>query len=355
MRLLRFLAAAAVLLAALTTGTTAAAGPPPLPAPSGPFAIGVQEFHLVDDRPDLWVPERNRELMVSAWYPALAPIGRPDRYATAAESALILGSQKVAGVAPEALSEIATHAYVDAPQLGIALPTVVLSPGFTMPRFSLTALAEDLASRGYLVLGIDHTYEAAAITFPDGRITECVACQGRLDGVAVSRNRAEDVSFVLDQLIPRLPVDQSRIAMGGHSAGGFTAPFALAEDARLRAGFNLDGTFPAPPYGRAVDLPFLMMGTPTHAPTGPAGPKWAAAYDAFGGWKSWLTVTGASHGSFTDFAPIADHLGIQIPETTLNGTRAVELTRKHVAAFLDQHLRGLPAPDSAPDPEIHRV
>ncbi|WP_194819330.1 alpha/beta hydrolase [Nocardia sp. XZ_19_385] len=358
MRLLRFLAAAAILIAALAAAGPASATPrQPLPAPTGPFAVGVQEFHLIDGRPDIWVPERNRELMVSAWYPALAPVGKRDPYATPQESALILASQKVDGLVPEALSEVATHAYVDAPQLGIPLPTVVLSPGFGMPRFSLTTLAEDLASRGYLVLGIDHTYEAAAITFPDGRITECVACQGRPDAEKFSVNRAQDASFVLDQLIPRLPVDRTRIAIGGHSAGGFAAPYALAEDARIRAGFNLDGGFPALPYGRAVGLPFLMMGAPHHAPTGEYGPKWAGVYDAFNGWKRWLIVDGSTHGSFTDYGPIADYLGIELPGNTLNGTRGIELTRKYVGAFLDHHLRGVPAPilDTAGDPEVRIV
>ncbi|GAB2673737.1 alpha/beta hydrolase family protein [Nocardia goodfellowii] len=355
MRLLRFLAAAAILITALAAaGPASAATRHPLPAPTGPFAVGIREFHLIDDRPDLWVPERNRELMVSAWYPALAPVGKQDPYATPQESALILASQKVDGLAPEALSEVATHAYVDAPQLGIPLPTVVLSPGFSMPRFSLTALAEELASRGYLVLGIDHTHEAAAITFPDGRITECLACQGRPDAAKFSANRAQDVSFVLDQLIPRLPVDRSRIAMGGHSAGGFTAPYALAEDVRIRAGFNLDGGFPALPYGRAVNLPFLMMGAPHHAPSGAYGSRWAAVYEAFNGWKRWLIVDGATHGSFTDYAPIADHLGVELPGNTLHGARAIELTRKYVSAFLDHHLSGVPTPilDAAADPEI---
>ena len=306
-RLLAFVAILAVALGAAATAPATAApitsGPDlgvALPPPTGPLPVGVQEFHLVDDRPDPWMPDRNRELMVSAWYPALAPIGRPDPYATSEESALILASLGLAGFAPDSLSKIRTHAYVDAPRWGHPLPTVVLSPGFTMPRASLTGLAEELAARGYLVLGIDNTYEASAVTFPDGRITECEACVGRLDAVSVARSRAQYVSFVLDELTGRLPIDLSRIAMGGHSAGGFTAPYALAEDGRIRAGFNLDGTFPAAPYGRAVDRPFLMMGAPGHAPDGKSGAKWGTAYDAFHGWKRWVTVEGTSHSSFTE-------------------------------------------------------
>ncbi|MFC4372897.1 alpha/beta hydrolase family protein [Nocardia halotolerans] len=327
-----------------------------LPAPTGPSPVGVEDFHLVDDRPDPWVPERDRELMVSAWYPAALPIGRLDTYATAEESALVLDSLGVTGVAPTALSTIRTHARVNAPRWGQPLPTVVLSPGFTMVRASLTGLAEELASRGYLVIGIDHTYESAAVTFPDGRRTECLACRARPDAAAVARNRAQDVSFVLDELAGRLPLDLARVVMGGHSAGGFTAPYALAEDARIRAGFNLDGTFPAPPHGRAADLPFLMMGAPHHGPGGEHGADWAAVYDAFTGWKRWLTVQGTSHSSFTDYAPIATALGIEVPDTTIDGIRAMELTRRYVTAFVDEHLRGLPQPVlDAPhpaDPEI---
>jgi len=46
---------------------------------------------------------------------------------------------------------------------------------FTNSRSTLTALAEDLASHGYVVAGIDHTYESHATAFPDGRVTTCLA------------------------------------------------------------------------------------------------------------------------------------------------------------------------------------
>ncbi|MFC9968000.1 alpha/beta hydrolase family protein [Nocardia ignorata] len=351
MRFLRVLFFAALLSATMPAAATPIGSPldSALPAPTGPFPIGVTEFHLVDDRPDPWVPERARELMVSAWYPALAPIGAPDPYATPAESALVLAALGVADLgaadlAPDALSTIRTRAHVDAPQFGFPLPTVVLSPGFGMVRASLTGLAEELAARGFLVIGIDHTYEAAAVTFPDGRITECLACREDLDAATVALDRARDVSFVLDELTARVPIDTARVAMGGHSAGGFTAQYALAEDARIRAGFNLDGTFPAAPYGRAVDRPFLMMGAPHHAPDGDYATAWASAYDTYTGWKRWLSMDGASHSSFTDYAPIATALGIQVPGTTIDGPRAMDLTRRYVTAFLDHHLRDAPQP-----------
>jgi hypothetical protein len=54
---------------------------------------------------------------------------------------------------------------------------VVLSPGFTLNRATLTTLAEDLASKGYVVALVDHAYESFGTTFPGGRTLTCVACE----------------------------------------------------------------------------------------------------------------------------------------------------------------------------------
>ncbi|WP_424184783.1 hypothetical protein ACOBQX_23210 [Actinokineospora sp. G85] len=46
-------------------------------------------------------------------------------------------------------------------------PLVLLSPGFGTPRQTLTGLAEDLASNGYVVAAVDHAYESLATRFPE--------------------------------------------------------------------------------------------------------------------------------------------------------------------------------------------
>jgi hypothetical protein len=55
-----------------------------------------------------------------------------------------------------------------------------------------------------------------------------------------------------------------------------------------------------------------------------------------------LTVTGVGHLSFTDVAPLGKQLGISLQD--LDGERAADLTRAHVVAFFDTHLRGRPSP-----------
>jgi Platelet-activating factor acetylhydrolase, isoform II len=147
---------------------------PYLPEPTGSCPVGTTSLYLNDgSRPDPWAAGVNaRELMVSLWYPATPSDGRRARYMTPAESELQLTSRGITGVPQDALSTVRANAVSDATPAGRqrALPLVVLSPGFTNPRSTLTALAEDLASHGYVVAGIDHTYESYATAFPDGRV-----------------------------------------------------------------------------------------------------------------------------------------------------------------------------------------
>nr|BFE85046.1 hypothetical protein GCM10020093_076470 [Planobispora longispora] len=87
---------------------------------------------------------------------------------------------------------------------------MVLSPGFSLNRATLTMLAEELASKGYVVALVDHAYESFGTTFPGGRTLTCVACdtiekapsdeaEKKLLGRAAA-GRAADISFVVDEL-----------------------------------------------------------------------------------------------------------------------------------------------------------
>ncbi|WOT35281.1 alpha/beta hydrolase family protein [Streptomyces coeruleorubidus] len=355
----------------LPSATATALGAPPsharaeLPRPTGPHTVGRDTLHLVDtDRPDPWVPSAGaRQLMVSMYYPARPGTGGPRApYMTAEEARMLLESRAPdATVPPEALSGVRTWARSGARPVHGRFPLVVLSPGFSLPRATLTGLAEDLASRGYVVALVDHPYENAGTTLPDGQTLPCALCdevtEDRLPGVAESR--AEDVSFVLDRLTGRHPawrhahvIDLKRIGMAGHSLGGNAAATAMAADARVRAGVNMDGSFFAPVPDSGLDgRPFLMFG----AQGSPLAETWDPAWAHLDGWKRWLTVAGADHGSFTDVPLLGELVGI--PDTApLPFERSTALTRAYVAAFFDLQLKGVPQPlfdgPSPSNPEV---
>ncbi|GAA0267259.1 lipase [Actinomadura nitritigenes] len=341
------------------------AGSPVLPPPTGPHAVGRSVLHLVDTRrPDPWVPSAGpRQLMVSMYYPARPGTGGPAAYMTTEEARLFLREKAPgAGFPPEALSATRTYARTGARPAGGRFPLVLLSPGFGFPRATLTGLAEDLASHGYVIALVDHTYENSGTTFPDGRTLACAICDKPPAGgqPAIARSRAGDISFVIDRLTGHHPawrdahlIDSRRIGMAGHSIGGDAAAATMAADRRVRAGVDMDGTFYAPvPSTGLGHRPFLMFGAEHEAPG--ADPTWEQAWRSLDGWKRWLTVAGSDHGTFTDMPVLSAWAGR--PGTALSPQRSEQITRTYVGAFFGLHLEGTPQPllegPSSADPEV---
>lgn len=346
-------APSAVASSAVATATSSDETPAlSLPAPTGQYPVGMTAVHLVDeDRADPWRPERRRELMVSVWYPAV-PYGEPTPYTTDAVSAAIVATANLP-VPSDILTTVETHSYDRAPALPGRRSLVVLSPGAGLSRESLTSLAEDLASRGYVVAGVDHTYEARAIEFPDGRVAPCLLCERENSaevGAWVTRGRALDIDFVLDELTNgRLwrhgpTVDARHIAVVGHSIGGASAAAAIVDDRRVDAGVNMDGTFQVDFPESGMDRPFLMLGSASHEPGASDGTDWPDNRARLGATGLWLQVPTANHGSFTDQLMFLDQLGVPVPGGFVGGARGVEITNAYVGAFLDRHLRGRAAP-----------
>jgi dienelactone hydrolase len=345
-----------------------------LPSPTGDRPLGVTTLHLKDSsRPDPWVPSVNyRELMVTLFYPATSADGPKKQYMTPLESERYLARQNIPNLPLDALSTVRTNAVVDARPAGRRHRLIALSPGFTNSRATLSSLAEDLASHGYVVAVIDHTYENRATTFPDGRVTGCAACAvDDLPGFwdKLVHSRAADVSFVLDELTRRHPtwwigkrrawnlIDRSRIAMGGHSAGGASTIHAMLADSRIRAGIDIDGSTHVPIPDPGLPRPFMFMGSMDDYTPGAPGPydDWQDDWQKMTGWKRWIMVTGTVHQSFTDLGVFAGQLGIDIG-ATIDANRALAITRAYTKAFFDLHLRGTPQPlMTAPSPSYPEV
>ena len=174
-----------------------------LPRPTGPFAVGRDTLHLVDlARTDPWVPQSGpRQLMVDIYYPTIAGTGVRAAYMKAAEAAALINYGGFSGaLEPTMLADTRIRAHADAAPLPGRYPLVVLSPGFTVPRSTLTSLAEDLSSRGFVVAAVDHAYESVATQFPGG-ILPCAACDalnaGTISQAQIAASRVQDVSFLL--------------------------------------------------------------------------------------------------------------------------------------------------------------
>jgi predicted dienelactone hydrolase len=336
----------------LAAPAASAAPAPTLAKPTGDRPVGTTALYLKDtSRPDPWVPSvPYRELMVSLFYPVASPDGPKKQFMSEAEAKAVFDEAGITGIPPSVLTTVHTDAVVDARPAGRGLPAVVLSPGFKRPRAELTSLSEDLASHGYLVVLVDHTYENVATTFPDGRVTGCNACGSYSPEFwqKLQRGRAKDVSFVLDSLAhstwaPLL--DSSRIGMAGHSVGGTSTVNAMVTDPRIKAGIDVDGTQNDPLLPPGLDRPFLFLGRQSlYTPgTGVESRTWEDDWKQLKGWKRWLTVAGVVHPSFTDIGLVGEQLGLDFGATT-PAVRGQAITAAYVRAFFDQHLRGRPQP-----------
>ncbi|WP_429351417.1 alpha/beta hydrolase family protein [Paenibacillus sp. 4624] len=237
-----------------------------LPVPTGPLKTGTQVFHFVDsDRDEIFRDAENgkRELMVQVWYPAEESTGK---YAPFIPDSGILPymaeNYGLPGFVFHHLKYVSSHSYTAAlvSSSQTSYPLILASPGFGSSRFLHTSQAENLASHGYIVAAIDHTYNTFATEFPDGRITTDTASKlfsPDHDYATESRNRnklgkilTDDVLFVLDQLeqiqsghIPSQlqgRIDLSHVGVFGHSIGGATA-YDVSYDPRILAGIDLDG------------------------------------------------------------------------------------------------------------------
>ncbi|MFE4689339.1 alpha/beta hydrolase family protein [Streptomyces sp. NPDC056749] len=345
--------------ASAPTAAVAALG---LPRPTGPYSVGAEVLHLVDhSRTDPWVPAAGaRELMVSLHHPARpGGAGAPAPYMSTEEARLMLVQRGLEDVVPAtAVSSATTHARLDARPAPGRFPLVLLSPGFGTPRATLTSLAEDLASRGYVVASVDHAYESTGTSFPGGRVLTCAACDAdnatpdeaatRALRKKVSTGRAADLAFVLDRLTGPRPawdharmIDPHRVAAVGHSIGGSAAASTMLADSRVDAGINMDGTFfeeiPATGLG---GRPFMMLGTDAGHRPGTTDTSWNDGWKRVDGWKRWLTVKGSGHFTFTDTPYLAEQAGLPVdPTAPLSGARSTGITRAYVAAFLDRHLK----------------
>lgn len=344
-----------------------------MPEPTGLYAIGTFQQQLVDEsREETKSPEPGdkRELMINVWYPVdhEAAKGLPlEHYPAELGEAISL----VFGIPPQVFSyldtiptHVVTGAKVSAAES--SYPVLLFSPGVRSARFQSMTAIEELVSHGYIVVGIDHPYTSAQVTFPDGHGVAYEAnpefdtseelYQYNVQGVGI---RAADASFVLDTLtqwnkhdpnqLLEGKLDLDRVGIFGHSYGGATTAEALAQDDRFKAGLSLEGGFWGTVSTTAMKQPFMyiMSGETAKSFAPDATEKDNVFYPEFEpdldhvmthslNDTYYLTVDGFFHQSFTDISLISSRMFAR----GMTPEHNVDITRSYTLAFFDRYLKG---------------
>lgn len=254
------------------------------PKPTGELKVSTHVFHFIDSsREETFgtTATGKRELMVQVWYPAQSGSGK---YAPFIPDTRILRymaeNYGLPGFTFQHLKYVSSHTYseTEVSSAQTSYPLILANPGFGSSRFLHTSQAENLASHGYIVAVIDHTFNTFATEFPDGRITTSTTndlFSPDHDYRTERGNRdklgdvlTDDVTFVLDQFeliqsgqIPsRLKgkIDLKHVGVFGHSIGGATA-YDASFDPRITAGIDLDGGLYRLHDREELQKPFLFI------------------------------------------------------------------------------------------------
>jgi predicted dienelactone hydrolase len=254
-----------------------------LPKPTGPYAIGTRIEPLVDPvRMETHVPGplQSREIMIQIWYPA-----KPDHQPLAGYR-----RRRETTLLSSYMAALKTHSYKNAAvaTTGAPYPVLLFNPAWGGQRTQNTYQAEDLASHGFIVVGIDHPYNSRPIAFPDGRVLwsqdvhditdfqNTTVAQQLAIGDKEVRIEAGDDALVLNSLSaanldPHSPwfgrVDANDAGAFGHSFGGAVAAQICYQDPRVKVALNEDGWAFGDVPTHGLDKPYMFMDDDTPAIT----------------------------------------------------------------------------------------
>jgi predicted dienelactone hydrolase len=316
-------------------------------AETGPYAVGLRTVQVDDpDRP-------GRTFPVDIWYPVEAADGAG---IPAAEYSFIPG-----------LGYTSEISLAEAPAAPGPFPLVIYSHGSGGFRWAATNHTEFLASRGFVVAAPDHPGNTALDAFTGANT----------DSPTNANNRPRDVSATIDAVIeasstPGGPlagrVDAERIAVTGHSFGGFTA-LAVASGHTNPLGSTtpdprVDVVVTFAPYSLLLsDDELTAVGVPTLLISGTSDTTTPIATNTERPWELIagrpllrVDITGAPHNSFADVCQLQQKVG-QIPDVPqavvdelnrraaeacggefLAFTEVQRLANGYTAAFLAAHL-----------------
>lgn len=368
---IRWTAAGLVLLSA-SIALPALLPVPSIPAPGGPHQVGTQTSVLIDgSRRELYSgKDEPRKFMVQIWYPA--DPGPDDRRAPWMNNAKTYGRAisnylGMPGFFLDHLALTETPAWQDAPikPSTEGYPIIFFSHGWNGFAAQNTGQAVELASRGYVVIAVQHTYGAVVTVFPEGKTAKnnpsalpSGAPDDEYDAAArlLADQWAGDIAFAFDEMAKRkkdaagtffASLDLTRIGVYGHSTGGGAAIQFCGTDPRCKAVVGLD-PFMTPVSEQVLDSglsqPALFM----------FSQRWADDLDSknnrlfnrfysnLGQATHVITIQGTSHYDFSDLpmlSPIAPQLGLKGP---LNGRRVTEIVEDYLISFFESTLKTQP-------------
>ncbi|MEL7148684.1 MAG: hypothetical protein AAFO69_20085 [Bacteroidota bacterium] len=353
-----------------------------LPVPSGGYAVGTTEIYEQYEYPELITkePDDKRVLLYKIWYPSQAAMGAVD-CETYIDQGSRAGFATKYGLPPNALhylDYVDTHVYRDIPVAQGKFPVLLFSHGYGSKATGYYAILSEIASHGYIIVNMNHTYESLGVTFPDGSIVgfdyqyqqsitgDFMGIMGPVveafkNGLSFSERHplivkaakqymegeiqdrwVKDMVLTIDQLAQwnssgrfQGKLDLGKIGAFGHSVGGGAVGSLAMTDKRVRAAANLDGIQWRGKIDSLYHLPYLYLSAdwPAEHEDINAHIYHKKSTDYF--YKAKLLQSG--HADFMDIP-----LMIPVPALTgggaINPYEGTEIVTTLLTTFFDKHL-----------------
>jgi predicted dienelactone hydrolase len=247
----------------------------------------------------------------------------------------------------------------------------MMRAGASLEVWNYTALAEDLASHGYVVVGFDAPYRTFTVAFADGRVMRrlpennpelCLERTGQEQDRCVNSLLTAwtaDIAFVLDRLeqlntsdasgkfTGRL--DMTRVGVFGHSFGGAAAALFCREDPRCKAAVDVDGAPHGSVIQAGVSRPFMFLLSDHSHESGPETLQIKAniqsIYDRLpADGRLRVEIRGANHFLFSDDgALLKSHIVLRTLRAFgvvgIDGRRQLAVTAYCLHSFFDAYLK----------------
>ncbi|MBW1294067.1 alpha/beta hydrolase family protein [Aquimarina litoralis] len=356
-----------------------------LPKPTGIYNVGSTWIHIKTDRDEVITKDLSdkRELMAKIWYPTDdISEGKREPYVDQANRLGFIRKYSMGILPPftiNYLDRIKTYVYEGVPISKQKFPVLIFSPGYGSKSTGYYALLSEIASHGYIIVNVSHTYESLGTTFTDGSMKffdyeyQYQQDASSMDHIIPIKEAFEkDISFnerhkiireaskdyfvthiverwskdlmsVIDHLetwnktgFLKERLDLDKIGVFGHSRGGGAAGQTALKDSRVKAAVNIDGIQWGEMMDTIFEKPFLFLSAdwPEDHENISAHAYVNKSTDYF--YECKLLTSG--HPNFMD-------IPLMIPIQSVAGTGTIDaelglkITNELVVEFFNKHLK----------------
>ena len=317
--------------------------------PSGKYSVGITHYVLERSFENNTV----KTIPIQIWYPAkprgherFAPYNTPE--ALALMKQVTIDQHKIPESQLVNMMSATNNSYLNAPVLknDKKYPVIIFSPGHYSPPQSYTALLEDMASHGYIVLSISQA------KFPP--VEEEIKMEDKK-----FHKIWEDNVHSLIQKLPQLKKNNSileqanltRIGLTGHSFGGSVSLQVCEQNTQCKCAINIDGYLKAKRKPKKLFKPSLALMANDRVKVLVLASEEELKEDKVlgdeliklfnrskdSGPSKYIEIDKMNHFSFTDVWLLLPHLAKK--EKTISGEDGTITTRKILLWFFNKILK----------------